>query len=201
MRLRSLLLLLMVSSLAVSALDHFYALRGGIGFAGMRGKDVPENTKIGLSGSVGAVGATAFYPAGPLWGTDLNLTTLNIKKDTVLWSDATGDYTDSTDYNFSFTHVSIGLFLMKSWDFGLNIYTGPMGSYLVSCVKTVAGSEEQCDDDYQPFQLEAEIGAMQQVSERILVEIRYLQTVLPFDKEMRRHEFTYAAHAGLLFQF
>jgi|GEM_PF-2896640 len=201
MHIRFFTLFIVTASLTVSAMDHFYAFRGGLGISGLLGSDVPKNSEIGLSGSIGAVGASAFYPAGPLWGTDLSVSILNVKKDTVLWSNESGDNTDSTQYTLSFGRISMGLFLMKSWDFGLSIYTGPLGSYQFSCSKSWSGESEQCDEEYQPFLMEVEIGMMQQVSERISVELRYLQTVLPFDVKMKRKEYTYAANLGLLFQF
>lgn len=176
------LLILALISLSFSV-DHLYSLRAGFGASNLIGSDAPENSKMGFSGAVGAMGAQAFYDSGPMWGTELKLSLNNITLDTSLWDESSGDYTDNTSFDQSFTRVSLGLFLMQAWDFGMALSAGPQVSYMANCIRTIDGKDFSCVEDYKIYQLDAQFGIMVFAMEPIAVDITYAQTVLPFDKD------------------
>jgi hypothetical protein len=182
-------------------LDHLYSVRAGLGMSNLIGSDAPKGVKMGLAGSIGAVGAQAFYASGPLWGTELSLNYNQISRDTSVWDDQDGDYTDKVSMDQSFTRLSFGLFLMKSWDFGLNISAGPQVSYLANCIKTVEGKEESCSDSYQIYQLDGQLDAMFFIMEPLAIDVKYVQTLLPSDEDGEEQSLLSTVSIGLYYIF
>ena len=182
-------------------MEHLYAVRGAGGLSGLVGSDVPKGSRYGLAWGGGVIGAQSFYPSGPLWGTELSFTSQTVGRDTVLWRESTGRFDDSTRFNQSFGRFSLGLFLMKSWDAGISIYTGPQVTYMSSCTVDVKGQEHSCVDNYQIFQFDAQIDAMFTVLEPISLDVKLVQTVLPFDKARSRKELHRVVTIGLLYAF
>lgn len=198
---RNLLLLSLILFAQAFPLDHFYAARAAVGASTLLGSAVPTGTEPGFAFSAGVLGAQAFYPSGPLWGTELSYSSSAVARDTLLWSDATGDYTNKVKFTQRYGHLSLGLFVMKSWDFGLGIYAGPQISYLSNCSNSIGSSSTNCQDAFQMFQVEAQGTFMYSFNEQFAADIRYVQTALPMDKNGTVKMFPGVLTLGFLYQF
>jgi len=198
---RNLLFITLTFFAQAFSLDHFYAARAAVGASTLIGSAVPSGTEPGFAVSAGVLGAQAFYPSGPLWGTELSYTSSAVSRDTSLWSDATGDYTNKVKFSQRYGHLSLGLFVMKSWDFGLGIYAGPQISYLSNCSNSIGSSSSDCQDAFQMFQVDAQITAMYFFNEQFAADIRYVQTALPMDKNGKVKMFPSLLTLGFLYQF
>lgn len=194
------ILILALASFTFSV-DHLYALRAGVGASNLIGSDAPKNSKMGFAGSVGAMGAQAFYDNGPMWGTELFLSYNSITLDTTLWDNSTGDYTRSTSFDQAFTRISLGLFLMQAWDFGFSLSAGPQVSYMANCIRDIDNKEYSCSDDYRIYQLDAQFGMMVFVLDPWAFDIKYVQTVLPFDKDGKEQTMLGMLSLGISYLF
>ncbi len=197
---RSITVVFLLSS-ASFALDHFYAGRAGFGMSGLTGSDVPTGTKRGFAGSLAAIGAESFYPSGPLWGTEISISNFNVKHDTTVFNELTGQDDDSISYGESFGRVGLGLFLMKSWDLGVAISTGPQISYLGTCSRDIQAKSTSCLDDYKIFQFDAQVSLMVFIVEPLAIDLKYVQTLLPFDKNGEKQILHNYASLGLFYVF
>ena len=202
MRVFSFIIFLLIEMQSSFALDHFWGARAGFGISGFIGSDSPEDAKTGYAWSLSAIGAQAFYPNGPLWGTEISYSMLNMSVDTVLWNDNSGYFDDTSSYNQSFGRISLGLFLMKNWDFGMNFYAGPQVSYLLSCTKSFYDDGDiACSDDYKTFQLDAQMTFMLFIADPFAIDFKYVQTLMPFDKKGEKHILSAFGSIGVLYEF
>jgi hypothetical protein len=71
------------------SLDHLFQIRTGFGASTL------------MSYSFHAEGAQSIYGDGPLWGTEVAISSNHTQKDMLLWDDITGNYTDSESYSLS----------------------------------------------------------------------------------------------------
>jgi hypothetical protein len=198
---KRLIQILLILSPLCFAVDHLYLLRLGGGVSNLIGSDAPKNSKLGVTFTGGAMGAQAFYDGGPMWGTELYLSQNNVSMDTTLWSDATGDYTRKQTFDQSFTRISLGLFLMKAWDFGFSISAGPQVSYLANCIRTIDDKDYSCVDDYRIYQLDAQMDVMVFAMEPFAIDVKYAQTVLPFDRDGKSKTMLGALTLGVSYLF
>jgi hypothetical protein len=193
----------LIALLAASSysLDHLYSFRLAGGVSDYVGSDTPPGSDRNIVYSASIQGAENFYPSGPLWGTELIFTRHGSNRDTLVWNESTGNNDLKATLSENFSRLSFGLYLMKSWDFGLALSTGPLASYMASCSREVGSSNSACDDDYDLFQFDAQITMTVFVMEPFAIDIKYIQTLLPFDKGQKDQYLNRIGTIGVLYVF
>lgn len=198
MRLIFIVFALVSSSLAV---DQFFAARLGLGLDGFTGKDTKASMTGGMAWAASAFGAQPISDGKNYWGVEAGFMQQRMSSDTITWNDRSGAWDSSSAMDLRFERLDLAFFAGRHFDGDIFLMAGPQLSYLVACTKSYASTQVACDEEYSPFQAEAQVRLMFFIVEPLAIDLKYVQGFLPADANGVLKTFAYTGTIGLLYIF
>ncbi len=195
------LLIILVFLTESMAVDQFFAVRLGFGIDGFSGKDTKEGMTGGFAWAGSAFGAQPISDGKNYWGVEAGLVQQRMSSDTVVWNNSSGQFDQSAKMDLRFEKLDLAFFAGRHFDGDIFLMAGPQLTYLVGCTKNYASTQVACDEEYSPFQADAQVRLMFFIIEPLAIDFKYVQGFLPADANGTLKSYAYTGTIGLLYLF